>query len=177
MKMWLNVLVIVAVLFTSPVQALVLPEDQWNDDVALLLARAVVAEADWSTRDHAAIAWVLKRRWEARVKRDPEWTFLDQVKKYCAAMRRKARTKRHVWIHALSPDGAEPRGWFTDVSWDKYRPAWEGVLEFTHRWARGEVSDPCRHRAIHWGGTMDRPSKLLRRVNCGKTDNIFYALR
>jgi hypothetical protein len=154
-------------------QAEVLPAEQWNDEVALWLARAMVSEADWHTPDHVAIAWVLKRRWEAASK-DKYPTFLDMVKQYCAGMRGKTRTSRHVWTRALTDDGTEPEGWPANVSWSSYRPHWGRVLRLARAWGRGEVQDPCKGKAWQWGGPMDRPGVGWRTVNCGMTANIFY---
>jgi hypothetical protein len=134
----------------------------------------MVSEADWSTRDHIAIAWVLKRRWESRVEKDPEWTFLDQVKRYCAGMRGKVRASRHVWVRALNPEGIEPEGWPSNAKWGNYKPAWEKVLRLSNAWIKGNVKDPCPS-ASHWGGAMDPPGKSWKAVNCGPTQNIFYS--
>jgi hypothetical protein len=155
----------------------VLPEEQWDEEVAVWLARAMVSEADWSSRDHAAIAWVLKRRWETRAERDPDWTFLDQIKHYCTGIKGPARSRRHRWIRALAPDGTKPKGWPRTVSWDTYRPAWEKAWILANDWAAGEIEDPCP-AADHWSGRNVKPDRsLLRVVYCGRTQNVFYAER
>lgn len=154
-----------------------LPKDQWNDEVALWLARAMVSEADWNRDDHAAMAWVLKKRWELRAARDPSWTFLDQLRAYCAGFRSpKGRSARQRWVRNLRADGAEPAGWPKNANWRVYRGMWLSVLKFSKDWGAGRVPDPCKG-AIHWGGAMDRiKDPRMRPVDCGYTFNVFYAL-
>jgi hypothetical protein len=174
MKKWFSVCAVL--LLTSVAQADILPEDQWNEEVAVWLARAMVSEAGWkSQNDHAAIAWVLKRRWETRVDRDPEWTFLDQIKHYCTGMKGKA-SRRDRWVRDLSPDGSKPQGWPRNVSWETYLPAWNNAWDLANAWVEGEVKDPCP-AADHWSAPRIRPSGNLRRVKCGGTQNVFYAER
>jgi hypothetical protein len=160
---------------TTRAETPLLPEDQWTDEAVVWLARAMVSEADWSPIDHAAIAWTLKRQWESRYEKDPRWTFVDQVRAYCAGLRgEEIRTKRSEWVRTLTLDGAEPEGWPDDVLWSNYAPLWRRTIDFARAWGAGRVRDPCEGRAWHWGGTMDTPGRNMRPVDCGMTLNIFY---
>lgn len=152
-----------------------IPEEQWSESAELWLARAMVSEADWSARDHAALAWALARRWHMRRKLEPEVTFEEIVRRYCAGLRGKPRTQRARWVRELEGED-KPESW-NDRSglWVNYRSAWLRVRAFARSWSRGKVIDPCRGRATHWGGPMDRPSSHYRAVDCGMTRNIFYA--
>jgi hypothetical protein len=156
-----------------------LPPPEWDAETQLWLARAMVSEADWSTVDHAAIAWTLKRQWRARVEHQPAWSFIDQIRRYCAGLRHQTpRTNRHRWVRELGFHGDAPASWPKSSSWDAYRSRWLRVLRFAGDWGAGRVGDPCRGKAIHWGGGMDIPmDKTVRPVNCGFTHNIFYGHR
>jgi len=154
-----------------------LPEVEWTPEARITLARAVVAEADWSTRDHAAIAWVLKRRWEQRQKVQPQWTFLDQVNAYCAGM--KSDTERSRWFRDLPEDpyGAPPDHWPYKRAWNTYQADWARVLRLVDAWQRGAVRDPCRGRAMHWGSSEDSERPAAGKwslVQCGATLNLFW---
>jgi hypothetical protein len=160
-------------------QGLILPEEQWNDETALWLARAMVSEADWSSIDHAAIAWTLKRQWEARAREGSNWTFLDQIRNYCAGLHGEVRSDRMKWVRSLEGD-AQPSSWPGDVSWRVFAPAWAKVRSLAQAWVRGQVGDPCRGRAHHWGSPEDmrNPSRFAwKTVDCGPTMNIFWQSR
>ncbi len=138
-----------------------LPESQWDEATQLTLARAMVGEADWHEPDHVAIAFVLARRWRIhQLNREP-LAFRDYIELYAASLR--SVSDRSAWIKAL-PWGPMP---------GPYQQRWGRVQKLVKAWGAGRVKDPCP-RALHWGGTMDRPSKRWSPVSCGMTRNIFY---
>ncbi len=156
----------------------VLPAEQWTPEARLTLARALVAEATWSRIDHAAIAWVLQKRWRQRQQRRPTWTFEEQVTAYCSGMR--LRSKRTAWFRSLPENpvaSIAPVNWPSKREWAEYVPHWERVLVTVDQWQAGDVVDPCRGKAIHWGSVEDssRPTRGgWRAVACGPTRNIFW---
>ena len=132
-----------------------IPASQWTPRARLWLSRAQVAEAGWtSTVDHDSIAWALSRRWSAARVRYPLTRFVDTVRAYCAGMGEDVDPiGRLVWVRNLPAVGSdEPPGWNRKARWSAHLPLWRSVLERSGRWARGEVRDPSRGRADHWGG-------------------------
>lgn len=149
-----------------------LPTREWTPEAQLWLARALVAEAGWNAPDdHAAIAWVLQRRWQHLHVRWSGLRFVTVVRAYCAGLgHQPASSPRQRWLRRL-PWG-DPLGRLA-----RYRERWAWVRDFVLAWGRGEILDPCARGAMHWGGHMDRPAATWNRVDCGDTANIFYALR
>lgn len=176
---------------TASAQRPPIPAEQWSPRAHLWLSRAMVAEAGWhAERDHRGLAYVLARRWKRAVRRFPLWRFIDQVREYCTALGggRRSLSPRQVWLRTLpmvSPEGigpstgdAAPEGWPRNAApWSQHRARWRSVLRRADQWHRGELRDPCRGRAVAWGGDMDDPSEALEPVDCGDTANIFYGLR
>ncbi|MGD8860224.1 MAG: hypothetical protein PVI30_09430 [Myxococcales bacterium] len=155
------------------------PAEQWTSDARLWLARAMIAEAGWrAPRDHAAIAHVLARRWRRVVERYETIRFVDVIRNYCSGLGGLSRspTRRQRWVRRLWPDGSRPEGWPDYASWDRHAPLWRHTLARADRFGRGELRDPCRGRAWHWGGTIDSPRGRMQPVNCGDTQNTFYGL-
>lgn len=149
-----------------------LPKDQWTPEAKLWLARAMVSEAGWTAhRDHAALAWVLVRRWQIIQMRWPEIRFVAVVRRYCAGLRMEMRalTPRQRWVREL-PWGPPQR------NLSRYERKWDAVREYVERWGAGYVADPCGGDADHWGGRIDTPSKLWSEVDCGETHNSFYSI-
>lgn len=148
------------------------PQVDWTPQARLWLARALVAEAGWvAPTDHAAIAWVLARRWKRMKKRWPRLRFVTVIRSYCAGLgHHPAVTRRQMWVRSL-PWG-DPTGWLR-----RYAGRWQRVRDLVEAWARGEVLDPCSGSAWHWGGPVDTPRPWWRQVRCGNTSNRFYALR
>lgn len=150
---------------------------EWDEQSEVWLARAMVSEADWWRPDHVAIAWVLYHRWKQRQQRQPEWTFVEQVRAYCAGLRGKARSRRSRWVRSLEGED-QPEDWRnSDGLWRHYVSAWMRTRELARAWARGELPNRCRSRATHWGGPMDPPGEGTVAVDCGRTRNIFYRKR
>ncbi len=137
------------------------PGEQWDEATQHTLARAMVGEADWHEPDHIAIAFVLARRFRIhQLNRDP-LSFQRYIELYSASLR--SDSPRSEWIRAL------PWGPFAGA----YEHRWARVQKLVHGWGAGLVKDPCP-LAMHWGGTMDRPSRRWSPVSCGLTRNIFY---
>jgi hypothetical protein len=156
---------------SSALAAPPLPPGQWDEAARHTLARTLVAEADWHTPDHAAIAHVLVKRW--RIASGPRGLlhgirFEDFVREY-SALWKPEHTNRKRGIRAL------PWGPFPERSqWGGGR--WDVVRKWVEKWGTGRVNDPCP-KALHWGGTMDRPAGHWHPVSCGRTRNIFYLVR
>lgn len=141
-----------------------LPASEWTDSTQLMLARAMVGEADWHEPDHVAIAWVLARRWHTHQLNREHVSFERFIERYSAAMR--SDSERSLWIRSL-PWGPMP---------GPYGQRWNRVQNLVKAWGQGLVKDPCP-QAIHWGGTMDRPARSWHPISCGLTRNIFYTRR
>ncbi len=162
-------LVGVLVTLAAPARCQPLPRDRGT---RLVLAQAMVAEAGWrADRDHAGIAHVLGRRWRTRPAL-ASLSFGEVVRRYCAAWRTKRR--RATWVRALSTPAARPMGWPRQASWRAHAPLWRQVLRRAERFLLGQLADPCRGRASHWGSPQDVPGPRMRRVNCGPTLNRYY---
>ena len=156
------------------------PRHEWSPQTHLWLARAMVAEAGWKAeRDHVAIAYVLVRRWRRMTQRLSRFRFVDVIRNYCAGLGdyRRSMTPRQRWVRDLWADAVEPEGWpRSRASWKNHAPLWRATLERSARWGRGELSDPCRGKAWHWGGVIDSPRGRMVAVDCGRTRNTFYRL-
>ncbi len=162
---------------TASAQARPIPESQWNRETHIWLARAMVAEAGWrAERDHVAIAYVLARRWRRLTENWPAFRFIDVIRNYCAGLGDYTRefTARQRWLRGLSWSDEKPNGWPRAASWSRHLPLWRNALKRSARWSEGGLTDPCRGRAWHWGGTIDTPQGRMVAVNCGKTRNTYY---
>jgi hypothetical protein len=182
MKMLLKLLLLILslLLLAAFVQArpTVLDEGQWTQQTHLWLARAMVAEAGWtSERDHVAIAYVLERRWKHIHKEYRAITFLHVIRAYCAGLMpgRRSLTDRQRWVRSLDLDiTLEPEGWPKTLEWTPHSKLWKTVLDRADLWSTGSLPDPCNGEAWHWGGPMDDPEATMLRVDCGETLNTFY---
>jgi hypothetical protein len=162
---------------TASAQDRPIPESQWTRDTHIWLARAMVAEAGWKAeRDHIAIAYVLARRWRRLAENWPALRFIDVIRNYCAGLGNYTRslTSRQRWLRGLSWNDDKPEGWPRAASWKRHLPLWREALARSARWSQGELADPCRGRAWHWGGTIDTPQGRMVAVNCGETRNTYY---
>jgi hypothetical protein len=149
------------------------PATEWTPDAKVWLARALVAEAGWSAEDdHAAIMWVLVRRWRILQEPYPGIRFTAVVRAYCSALspRLGRPSPRQAWVRAL--EWGKPPG----EGLRRFSEAWRDVQQLVMDWQEGWVPDPCPG-AVHWGGSMDVPWLGLVRVSCGSpTANHFYRL-
>jgi len=156
-----------------------IPKSQWTPSTQVWLARAMVAEAGWhAENDHIAIAYVLARRWRMLTERWPQLRFIDVIRNYCSGLGsyRRELTQRQKWLRSLSWNDLVPESWPAGVSWQRYLRYWQSVLERSDRWSKGDLKDPCRGRAWHWGGTIDTPRGRMVAVDCGTTENTFYRI-
>ena len=156
-----------------------IPKSQWTPSTQVWLSRAMVAEAGWhATNDHIAIAYVLARRWRRLAERWPALRFIDVIRNYCAGLGsyRRELTPRQRWLRSLSWNDLVPENWPSGIPWQRHLRYWQSILERSDRWSKGDLKDPCRGRAWHWGGTIDTPRGRMVPVDCGTTQNTFYRI-
>lgn len=158
----------------------VVPEDQWNDDVKLWLARSVLGEAGWRRFDeYSAIAFVYAERAEQSASHD----FLDMVRTYSAAVK-PGNHHRNPWLFELGLHGERPRSWPFDPEtksgplWSGlHREAWIETLAWADEWQAGKRANPCPG-ANHFGGWIDRHRAVAARwtpIKCEtRMRNRFY---
>lgn len=181
MRAFFTCCIVLALALPAQAARLPLPPSQWNPRVHLTLAQCVVGEGGWlSRRDHDGIAWVLARRWRMRIQRHPLTRFVDVMHVYCKALGagRREPTARQRWVRALR-GAAIPEGWPRNASWARHLPWWRAAYQRIGQWQLGKVRDPCRGRALHWGGDMDIPlaeAKGLVEIDCGDTENTFFGV-
>jgi hypothetical protein len=129
----------------------VVPDDEWDDETKLWLARSVLGEAGW--RQHAeytAVAYV----YAVRAEQTERYDFLGMVKRYSAAVRAPGRAKA-PWRFELGFDKTRPRSWPSGPLWKgRYDQEWLDVLDWADRWQAGEYANPCEG-ANHFGGYGD----------------------
>lgn len=137
-------------------------------DPALILARALVAEAGYRPRaDHAAILHVLARRAQRLAAPSPMRAHARLAVLYCSALRLD-RTPHTT--HGITARTA---------SWTYLERRAPDVVGLVRAWERGdEIPDPCGGRAVHWGSRLDVrargwPASAV--VDCGDTANVFLA--
>jgi len=156
-----------------------LTQEEFSPETRLWLSRAMVSEAGWlAKRDHAAIAHILYRRWKNALRRWPDLTFEQVIRRYCSGfyVSTESLTKRQKWVQELVPAAIKPANWPETASWERHLPLWRAVWERAGRFGRGELQDPCKGAAWHWGAEFDVPQGRMERVDCGDTRNIFYGL-
>jgi hypothetical protein len=73
-----------------------------------------------------------------------------------------------------------------EVERPKQQAAWDAAVRRVEAFQRGELADPCRGRATHWGGTAkgtERDQRVIAAcvadgscevVDCGGTLNTFF---
>lgn len=172
-------LTLIIIIFSSTAIAEpIVPPKQWTKDTRLWMARAYVAEAGWGgSRDHVAISYVLARRWNKQAKKNPKMTLLSMIRRYCSGLGPRIHTKRQRWVRQLRYNMTRPLAMPRNVSWKALSWRWKDALARAQQWYNGSLPDPCKGRAWHWGGSMDKPHPKMFRVWCGNTINIFYGVR
>lgn len=153
LMLWLILLAIV--LLAAPEQCGVRAEYLSKAD-RLIVAKCLVAEADFVRQDHVAILHVLGRR--ARM---AGTTLSEMARSYCSVFKRQSKRTDYIMVSTF----AEPKHGTVKL--------WERTRRMIVRYENGELPDPCP-AATHWGGRSDRHPKGWRVVKCGNTANIFY---
>lgn len=138
--------------------------------LVLLLAIACVAEGGWQDEaEWAAVAHVFKKR--------AEFYGLDietMITRYAQVHHADNRSPRAVMLRSLRLDARQPEYWSLSLRWSNYKPKWQRALEFSERFLRGEVDDPCP-LAFHFGGPGDSvEGRALARVACRVPLRNFY---
>lgn len=150
------------------------PEDQWNDDTKLWLARSVLGEVGWRRpAEWSAVAFV----YATRAEQTKRYDFIGMVKRYSAAIRGGGKT-RSPWLFELGFDKTRPPSWPEGPQWQGlHDDAWLEVLAWADEWQAGQHENPCPG-ANHFGGYVDAhraENARWRRVKCtAKTRNRFY---
>lgn len=130
-----------------------------NED-RLTLGQAMVAEADFERPiDHAALGWVLKRRWLSQGPTAEPESFSAYVRRYVSIFKAHVKSPRANWVRELNLDATEPASWPENLSWDVYRPKWLAVLDRAQGVMDGTLEDPCR--ASQWG-SRTLPADVIR---------------
>lgn len=154
-------------------------------------ARVMVGEAGWeNAREHAALAWTLRRRAE-HLRRTRGWTELTTIQRYATGNVLHAHTERQRWIVALPRDGVTcPAAWPSGALWADYAVAWRAALSRARDFVHRGLADPCDGPSEHWGSRrhhvdVARARRAVRagrwqRVDCSgggePTRNAFFAL-
>lgn len=145
-----------ALFTTSPAKAFITPSGSWRGHEDML-TRVLIAEADESENDWAAILWTLEHRRE-RYGESP-----SVIMRYSAPT--KSNAKRPAAIRAITSTEAGRRG-------DQYRRA----SGYVAGWLRGHVVDPCP-ASLHWHGIGDSRPRWFEPIYCGATRNHFGRVR
>jgi hypothetical protein len=129
-----------------------IPDDQWNDETKLWLARSVLGEVGWlRPEEQSAVAWV----YAIRAKQVKSYNFLGLVKRYSAAIRTTGK-QRNPWLFELGFERARPDHWPSKIVWDgRYEQAWIDTLDLVDRWQAGDIPNYCPS-ANHFGSAFDR---------------------
>ena len=158
-----------------------IPISQANEDTLLWLSRAFVSEAGFGAMtDYATFAWILARKWQERVVKDPSWTFKQEIFAYCTGFKYKTINRpRQRWVQHLPEDGiTKPPGWTHKANWENHKKYWSEVRVFAKAWSLGQIVDPCKGRATDWAAPHVIVAKTtFMRVPCGKTKNHYYRIR
>ena len=144
----------------------------FSDDELHVLARTLVAEADWDSGDYAPISYVLLKRWRQyseTVGEHRPLTFIQFMGRYSAVWH-KPVTPRKTRIRALP---------FKPVDGFWWSNRWTNTIMWVRAWSRNVYRDPCP-RALHWGSKedwapRDHQMRGWKITDCGRTRNIFYA--
>jgi hypothetical protein len=162
---WSLVFLLAGTVFLLARAAMAAPEDYVHiakRDPALILARALVAEAGYSPRkDHPAILHVLRKRTQ---RKDPVGDALLALQ-YCSVFKDSRQTR-----HAIKA---------REAPWEYLQSAAPEVSQLVRAWVRGhQVKDPCKGKAIHWGSRDDMHARDIDgrvAVDCGGTANVFLS--
>ncbi len=94
------------------------------------------------------------------------------------------RGDSRAWLGDVTADLHKPIGWpGTDEEWATRAGRLNALYDFVERVIDGHVPDPCRGRALRWGGGMDHELIEMWKargevvLNCGGTMNTFLGRR
>lgn len=126
----------------------------------LTLVQALLGEEGWRPSDgHPAILHVLDRRRTLPKFKGLSLTGMaNEYAKFLSPKRPKDSTPARRAVFALTLETA---------------PGWAVKLVDQYLDDPASVPDPCRGRAWHWGSWSDVQTSVRRRVDCGRTHNIF----
>lgn len=174
MRFWSLVIVCCSLLMSSVAAAGTVPDEEWNDEVKLWLARSVLGEVGWRrSAEYTAVAYVYAVRAEQSKTRD----FLELMKRYSAAIRSPGK-RRNPWLFNLGLDDTRPAEWPEGPQWrGLHDEAWLETLQWADDWQAGRFENPCPG-ANHFGGWVDHHRAEQARwktIKCSvKTRNRFY---
>lgn len=135
------------------------PVPQWDESTRLALGQCYVAEAGWRNRtEHAAMGYVLIRRWQRYLDAHPgsSYTFEQMIRQYCAVHRTSSPSPHQRWVRNLPwgtmevNPGMDP----AETDWRNWVDDWDYVRETVAMFEAGELADPLPG-AMHWGSTAD----------------------
>ena len=167
------------------------PPEQFTPEAKLWLATGAVLESGfirWDSgpkmnnreKEQVAIAFTLANRWDRRVKRIPEYRFLQMITGYCVGLK-KYRTPRQRLIHKLDLSGKKPRDWPANKDFATYNRWWQRTLDLLDRWSLGLEEDPFNGKSYDWEGRRFikynkklEGQKPLRENRHYKFGNVFY---
>lgn len=134
-----------------------------DEDPALLLAQALVAEAGWTVQaDHVAIPYVVTRRASLPAFRHAAKPENEVLLAYVSAFRCYGR-----------PCDTERMGRMRSLTWPVLEARAPALSRLAKAWVRGDrPDDPCP-AAWHWGSHQDGQNSPLPIVSCGQTSNLF----
>lgn len=149
-----------ALVMPTPASGFGRPPEDWAKHTDTL-ARVLVAEADGSRADWAAILWVLEhRRGRSRSKS------AARALNYSATLRKL--NKRAAFIHTADASQSCTEACMRAARARQFLDA----FDFVRDWLAGHVPDPCP-AATHWRGIDDPKREDHEVVACGPTRNIF----
>lgn len=158
--LWLSILFLPGNGITSKSGEKPVPDDQWNENTKLWLARSCVGETqfgigakDESMEECFAIAWVYAKRYKELQEQGKGKSLFWIITRYSSALK-GGSTKARPWILYLGYDLEKPKHWPDHLSWDVHRPLWKDKLDRLDQWFAGNAPDPVP-QANHYGGAMD----------------------
>lgn len=141
----------------------------WDEDTRMTMVRVLVGEAGFRpVADHPAIIGVLMNR-----NKLPAWRgrpIIDVARAYSAVVRDGLPVNENR-LRAASLDRDTAPRWVVSLvdSIGDGNP----LSPCRGPWSADVICDPCRREAMHWGSHQDAYRTRLRRVDCGRTRNVF----
>ncbi len=167
------------------------PMEQYTPEAKLWLATGAVLESGfikWDSgpkrnnreQEQLAIAYTLANRWYRRVKRIPEYRFVQMITGYCVGLK-KYRTPRQRLIHKLDLSGKKPKDWPANKDFATYNEWWQRTLDLLDRWSLGVEDDPFHGKSYDWEGRRFiknnkklKGQKPVRKNRNYKFGNVYY---